>query len=140
MEKRVLKVRRSLVLSLAVLATASSALLAAQAKPVDLTGVWTGTLKPSDRDPGGAYLELKQKGATLTGTAGPAADRQVAIANGKVATVKGVTSVTFDAPQTSGAVLKFDLKVVEGRLKGPVTFESGGQKRGDAVLDVGRKK
>jgi hypothetical protein len=51
-----------------------------------------------------------------------------------------VTSVTFDATQPSGSVMKFDLKLVEGRLKGKVTLESNGQIRGQGTLDVGREK
>ena len=75
----------------------------------------------------------------MTGTAGPDADRQVAIANGKVSTVKGVTSVTFDATQPNGTVLKFDLKMVEGRLKGVARAEANGEKR-EMAIDVGRAK
>ena len=130
--------RKMLVCTVAVLIAAST-LSAFQAKPGDVTGVWTGTLTRSGGDPGGAHLDLKQKGAELTGTAGPGADRQVAIANGKVTTAKGVTSVTFDATQPNGMVMKFDLKVVEGRLKGNVTAEQSGKKI-EAVLDVGRAK
>ena len=130
--------RKILVVPVALLIAAST-LSAFQAKPVDLTGVWTGTFTPTGSEPGGAHLDLKQKGTELTGTAGPAAAQQTAIANGKVTTVKGVTSVTFDTTQSNGMVMKFDLKVVEGRLKGNVTAERDGQKR-DAVLDVGRAK
>ena len=130
--------RKMLVCTVALLIAAAT-LSAFQAKPGDVTGVWTGTLTRSGGDPGGAHLDLKQKGAELTGTAGPGADRQVAIANGKVSTVKGVTSVTFDATQPNGMVMKFDLKVVEGRLKGNVTAEQSGKKI-EAVLDVGRAK
>jgi hypothetical protein len=130
--------RKILVVPVALLIAAAT-LSAFQAKPVDLTGVWTGTFTRSGGQPGGAHLELTQKGASLTGTAGPSADRQNAIANGKVSTVKGVTSVTFDAPQANGPTMKFDLKVVEGRLKGNVTAEADGKKL-EAVLDVGRAK
>ena len=118
---------------------AASTLSAFQAKPVDLTGVWTGTLTRSTGEQGGAHLDLKQKGTELTGTAGPAADRQVPIANGKATTVKGVTSVTFDATQPNGMVMKFNLSVVDGRLKGKVTAEADGEKR-EGTLDVGRAK
>ena len=128
--------RNILVVPVALLIAAST-LSAFQAKPVDLTGVWTGTFTPKGDEPGGAHLDLKQKGAELTGTAGSRADRQSAIANGKVTTVKGVTSVTFDTTQPNGLVMKFDLKVVEGRLKGNVTAEQNGKKL-EAVLDVGR--
>jgi hypothetical protein len=63
----------------------------------------------------------------------------VEIANGKVTMVKGETSVTFDATQPDGTVMKFDLKVVEGRLKGKVTAEANGEKR-EGTIDVGRAK
>ena len=133
-----MSLRKLLVLPVALL-IAASAVSAFQAKPVDLTGTWTGTFTPSGGQPGGAHIVLKQKAAEVTGTAGPDADRQTAIANGKVATVKGVTSVTFDTTQGNGMVMKFDLKVVEGRLKGQATAEANGEKR-EAAIDVGRAK
>ena len=130
--------RKMLVLPVA-LAIAATSLSAFQAKPVDLTGLWTGTATPTSGQPGGAHMNLKQKGAEVTGTAGPDADRQAPLANGKVATVKGVTSVTFDVTQPSGVVLKFALRVVEGRLKGTATGEANGEKR-EMAIDVGRAK
>ena len=129
---------RKIVLPVLLLIAAST-LAAFQAKPVDVTGVWTGSFTPSTGGQGGAHMDLKQKGTEVTGTAGPAADRQVAIANGKVTTVKGVTSVTFDATQPNGMVMKFDLTVVDGRLKGKATAEANGEKR-EATIDVGRAK
>lgn len=84
------------------LLVAASTLSAFQAKPVLLTGVWTGALTRSDGS-SAAYLDLKQKDADVTGSAGPDTDRQSAIAHGKVETVKGVTTVTFDATQQNGS-------------------------------------
>lgn len=130
--------RKALVFPTALLIAASS-LSAFQAKPVDLTGVWAGTFTRSTGEQSEAHLDLKQKGAEVTGTAGPGPDRQVAIANGKVTTVKGVTTVTFDATQPNGMVMKFNLTVADGRLKGKATAEANGEKR-EAVIDVGRKK
>ena len=130
--------RRILVLPVALLIAASS-LSAFQSKPVDVTGVWAGTFAPTTGGQSEAHMDLKQKGAEVTGTAGPGLDRQVPIANGKVTTVKGVTSVTFDATPPNGRILKFDLKVVDGRLKGKATAESDGEKL-EAVIDVGRAK
>jgi hypothetical protein len=124
----------------AALLIAVATLSAVQAKPIDLTGVWTGTLTRSEGTAGTAHLDLKQKAADLTGTAGPAADRQSPIANGKITTVKDVTSITFDAAQPNGAVMSFDLKLVEGRLKGNVVLKLNGETRGEATLDVGREK
>jgi len=136
--EKIMTIRNSVALVAAVI-VAVSTLSAFQAKPVDLTGVWTGTLNRSEGS-GTAYLDLKLKDADLSGSAGPDADRQTAIAHGKVVTTEGVTSVTFDATQPSGAVMKFDLKLVEGRLKGKVTLERDGETRGEATLDVGREK
>ena len=130
---------RKIVALMAALLVAVTTLTAFQAKPVDLTGVWTGTLTRPENS-GSAYLDLKQTEAAVTGTAGPDANRQAAIANGKVATAKDVTSLTFEATQPNGAVMKFDLKLVEGRLKGRVTLEMNGQTLGEATLDVGRDK
>ena len=131
-------VRKRVAVVIALL-VAVSTLSAFQAKPTDLTGVWTGTLTRSDGGSSTAHLDLKQKEADLTGSAGPDADRQAAIAHGKVAIVEGVTGATFDATQPSGAVMKFDVKLVEGRLKGRVTMERDGQTL-EGTLDVGREK
>ena len=130
--------RKMLALPLALLVAAAT-LSAFQAKPVDLTGKWSGTFSRSTGQQAGAYLELKQKGAELTGTAGPRPEEQLTISKGKVTTVKGVTSVTFEATEPNGNVIKFDLKLVEGRLKGAVVTEVNGEKR-EATLDVGRTK
>jgi hypothetical protein len=130
--------RKNLVCSVALL-FAVSTLSAFQAKPVDLTGTWTGTFTPEGSDPGGAHLALKQKGAELTGTAGPTPEQQTAIANGKVTTVKGVTGAIFETTTPQGLLMRFDVKLTDGRLKGAVTAERDGQKR-NATLDVGRAK
>ena len=83
-------------------------------------------------------MDLKQKGEEVTGTVGETADRQLPIANGKITTVKGVTNVTFDVTPPSGIVLKLDLTVVEGELKGKARRELNGEKQ-EAVVDFERK-
>ena len=129
--------RKILVFPVALLIAAST-LSAFQAKP-DVTGVWAGSFTRSNGSQTEAHFNLKQSGEEVTGTAGPGLDRQVTISNGKVTTVKDVTSVTFDATQPNGLVMKFDLKLVEGRLKGKATAEADGQKR-EADIDVSREK
>lgn len=47
--------------------------------------------------------------------------------------------MTFDATQPGGQLTRFDLKFVEGRLKGKVTADVNGEKR-EATIDVGRSK
>ena len=131
--------RKMFVLPVALVIAVAS-LSAFQAKPVDVTGTWTGTFTRAPAgDQGEAHFDLKQKGETVTGKAGPGLDRLVDIANGKITTVKGVTNLTFEATQPNGVVLKFDLQVVEGRLKGKATGEANGEKR-EAAVDVGRAK
>lgn len=135
--------RRNLLALSAAALIAFANLSAFQAKPVDLTGTWTGTFTSTtstgepDEDP--AHLQLTQKGTELTGTGGPTPDRQMPIENGKVMTVKDVTSVTFQIKE-GDAPISFDLKLVEGRIKGKaVATMPNGTKR-EAVLDVGRAK
>jgi hypothetical protein len=114
-------------------------LSAFQTKPVDLTGVWAGTFSRPDGPQSEVHFDLKQKGEELTGTAGPRLDRQAAIANGKVTIAGDVTSVTFETTQPTGLVLRFALKLVDGRLKGTATAEANGEKR-EAAIDAGRPK
>ena len=112
----------------------SSVFLAEQA-PAPLTGNWDGTLtfmkdgKVADTDP--AYLVLKQDGKTVTGTAGPNAERQFPLTKVKfdlAKDAKEVTSLAFEVDAGS-LVIWFDLKHVNGVLKGTATGERGGDKQ-----------
>ena len=123
-------------LSMGVLLAASAP---AASQSVNVTGVWTGTFSFTGGEQRSAYLKLDQKDSEITGTAGPDADSQAAIAKGRIATVSGVTTVTFEVGQPDGPPLKFELEVVNGRLKGKATAEANGQKR-EAIVDVGRSK
>lgn len=113
-------------------------------KPIvaaSLTGTWTGTFKPTDGGSGReetAMLVLKQEGDVVTGTAGPGADQQMAIAKGKISTTKDGTAVTFDVVADSGTI-GFNLKLVDGHLKGSANAERDGQKR-TADVDLTRAK
>ena len=134
--------RKTLILPVAFVLAAST-LSAFQTKPVDVTGVWTGTFTPitateSSGQPTTLHLDLKQKGEEVSGTVGETPDRQLPIANGKVTTVKGVMSLTFDVTPPNGIVLKLDLTLVEGRLKGKARRELNGEKQ-EAAVDFGRK-
>jgi hypothetical protein len=137
-----MRLRHLLALSAAALIAAAN-LSAFQTKPVDLTGAWTGTFTSKtstgepDEDP--AYLQLTQNGAELTGTGGPTPARQMAIMNGKVATVKDVTTVTFQIVE-GDAPISFDLQFIDGRIKGKATATMPDGTKREAVLDVGRAK
>ena len=123
-------------------AVSSASAFQGPSKPVDLTGTWTGTFTSitttGEKDDDPAHLVLIQKGSELTGTGGQSPTRQMPIENGKVTTVKDVTTVTFSVTDDD-AKIAFDLKLVDGRLKGAAKAVVDG-KTLSAVLDVGRAK
>ena len=123
--------RRYLLSMLAAVVLVSSSGFAQQNAPPDLTGTWNGILTSAE-DPKGdaAVLILKQTGAERTGSGGPTLDRQLPmLKGGKVTTTKEVTSATF-AVGNETVTLSFDLKLVEGRLKGTIKAgRSDGQQR-----------
>jgi hypothetical protein len=102
----------------------------------NVTGKWTGsfaiTLDGETRDEK-AYLDLKQNGAELTGTGGPSADEQWPIQNGKVEGDK----LTFEV-QSGGPLIKFNLTLAEGHLKGEAKAEHEGRSM-KAAVDLQRK-
>lgn len=103
----------------------------------DLTGKWAGSFVISmdgETKDDAAYMVLTQKGTELTGTAGPNSDQQWPIAKGKVEGSK----VTFEV-NADGPVLKFELTLADGHLKGEAKAEQDGHTM-KAAVDVQRKK
>jgi hypothetical protein len=101
-----------------------------------VTGKWSGTFIVSmdgETKDDTAYMELTQTGTELTGTAGPNAEQQMPIQKGKVEGNK----LTFEV-QTGGPLIKFELTLVEGHLKGQAKAEQDGRTM-SAVVDVQRK-
>lgn len=88
----------------------------------DATGTWIGTFTPDGEAAGPAHLVLKQEGAKLTGTAGPRANEQREIQNGKAEDGR----LTFEVG-TEGATMKFVLKQDGDEIKGDVSRERDGQ-------------
>jgi len=103
----------------------------------DLTGKWAGsfiiTMDGETKDDA-AYMDLKQTGTELTGTAGPDASQQWPIAKGKVEGNKATFEVNADGP-----VLKFELTLADGHLKGDAKAEHDGHTM-KAAVDLQRKK
>ena len=109
----------------------------------DFTGKWSGSF--SGTDPNGSqmienvFLNFIHKGSELTGTAGPTAERQWKILNGKV----NGNAVTFEVQgggdTQGGPLLKFVLTFADGHLKGDVNAERGGEKM-SAKVDLTRVK
>jgi hypothetical protein len=124
---------KRLVSMIGVVVLLASALMAAE----DLTGKWSGsfiiTMDGETKDDS-AYMVLKQSGTELTGTAGPDADKQWAIQKGKIEGNK----VTFEV-QADGPLLKFELTLADGHLKGDAKAEHDGHSM-KAAVDVQRQK
>jgi hypothetical protein len=112
----------------------ASVLLAAD----DLTGKWSGsfviTFPDGETKDAIAFMDLKQKGAELTGTAGENPDKQWTIQKGKVEGNK----ITFEV-QTDEPLVKFELTLVDGHLKGEAKAEHEG-KSIKAAVDLQRQK
>ena len=85
----------------------------------DATGTWTGTLTRAEGEAGPAHLVLKQDGDKLTGTAGPDANEQRPILNGKVEN----GALTFELDNG----MKFVLKQDGDEITGEVSRERDGQ-------------
>ncbi len=81
-----------------------------------------------------AFMDLKQKGAELTGTAGPNPNQQWAIQKGKIEGNK----ITFEV-QSDEPLIKFELTLVDGHLKGEAKAEHEGKSM-KAVVDLQRQK
>jgi hypothetical protein len=79
------------------------------------------------------FMDLKHTGAALSGTAGPTAETQHPLSNGKV----NGNNVAFDV-SNEGITLKFTLVYAAGHLKGDVAGDFGGQKL-TAKIDAQRK-
>ena len=119
--------RRTLVL-LSLLTTillAAPPVVAQQKTAPDLTGTWTGKfgITNAGEKEESAYLILQQTGSDLSGSIGPTAERQQPLNKGKVTTTPEGTAVTFDTGRP-GHVITFDLKLVDGRLKGTARDET----------------
>ena len=110
-----------------------------QSQSTSLTGKWTGTLTrtaPDGRTQSIAFMfELTQKGKSLTGTAGPNAERQWKIEKGAVDGGK----VSFQVQQPEGPMRTFTLTLVKDRLQGEMLAEMNGQSF-TAKVDAGREK
>ena len=114
---------------LALIALAATMVIA-----TDATGTWTGTFIPEGGQQNTAHLVLKQEGDKVTGTAGPSADQQRPIQNGKAEN----GAVTFEVANDD-SVMKFRLKQQGDEITGDVTRERDGQTQ-KAKLAVKRAK
>jgi hypothetical protein len=93
---------------------------AARVSAVRAAGSWTGEweVDPDGRRGTPHHMVLEQEGQKVTGTAGPSADRQIAIANGKLAGDK----LTFDITIPYGPTIAFEFTLSGKTMSGTATF------------------
>lgn len=101
-----------------------AAALFAVAAAADVSGKWSGTFSPESGDQSSAYLVLKQSGSTVTGTAGPDADTQWTIKEGKIDGNKLTIEVTNPDDNT---VYKCTLTLDPHHMTGDVEATMQGQ-------------
>ena len=103
----------------------------------DLSGKWSGsflqTLPDGQKKDAQAFMDLKQSGTEITGTAGPSQNQQWGIRKGKVAGDK----ITFEIQSDGQPMISFELTLVDGHLKGEARAERDG-KTMTAILDLQR--
>ena len=112
-------------------------LAATLAAAADVSGNWAGKTRLSVNgrvEEDTMLLSLKQSGDRITGTAGPTAQQQAPIRNGKI---EG-NHLTFETPVPNG-VFQFAINLEEGHLKGDVIAEAQGQTI-KATLDATKVK
>lgn len=68
-------------------------------------------------------MNLRQHGAEITGTAGPDEEQQWPIANGRIDGGK----LSFEVLPPEAAAVRFDLRVVDGRLQGETRAQGQGR-------------
>jgi hypothetical protein len=112
------------------------AALAILAMAADVSGTYSGTFKPEGENESGAFAHIKQTGSDITGTVGPAEDKQWTIAKGKIQGNK----VTFEVQNPEGPLFKMDLTVEGDRISGDVsaTAQNGSPMR--ARIDLAKVK
>jgi len=89
-----------------------------------VTGTWSGKWDlPAAAGDQPHYMVLQQQGDTVSGTAGPSADQQFDIRDGKAAGDK----LTFEVALPDGQVMRFEFKVEGETLTGQAQIEAGGR-------------
>jgi hypothetical protein len=103
----------------------------------NFTGKWSGsfliTRPDGETKDSRVFMDLKQNGTELTGTAGPGPEEQWPIVKGKVEGNKLIFEVQSDKP-----LIKFELTLVDGHLKGEAKAEHEGNSL-KAAVDMERK-
>ncbi len=105
----------------------------------DVSGKWSGSFDVTGPDgetkADTAFLNLKQDGGKITGTAGPNEEHQMTI---KTGTIDG-DKIALEVELEDGNLLTFDLVLADEHIKGNAKGDMGGEKM-TAKIDVTRVK
>lgn len=100
-------------------------LFAAMSFGADVTGTWSGPMqmtRDGETRDDSAHLVLTQKGAEITGTAGPNAEKQMPIAKGSIE--GDAIKLEVDGPNGAGKFV-LRLKVDGEKMTGDLATEGG---------------
>ena len=104
----------------------------------ELTGKWSGSFDITDEQgetkADTAYLNLKEAGGSVTGTAGPNEEKQFSLRNGKLDGRK----LTFEVVMEDGGVLTFDLTFDGTSIQGSCTGTGNGGEKMSAKVNLKR--
>jgi len=104
----------------------------------ELTGKWSGsfdiTTPDGETKADTAYMDLKEKSGEVTGTAGPAVDKQWTLRKGKLDGQK----LTFELPTDDGKLLIFDLTFDGTAIQGTCAGKGDGGEKMSAKLNLKR--
>jgi len=104
----------------------------------ELTGKWSGsfdiTNSEGETKADSAYMDLKETGSAVTGTAGPNSEKQWSLRKGKL---EG-QNLTFEVAMDDGGVLAFELTFDGTSIQGTCTGTGGGGEKMSAKVNLKR--
>lgn len=104
----------------------------------ELTGKWSGSFDITNSDgetkADTAYMDLKETGGTVSGTAGPDSEKQWSLRKGKLDGQK----LTFEVAMEDGGVLAFELTFDGTSIQGSCTGTGNGGEKLSAKVNLKR--
>jgi len=103
----------------------------------ELTGKWSGSFDITNEQgtkPDTAYMDLKESGGAVTGTAGPNEEKQFSLRKGKLDGQK----LTFEVVMDDGGVLAFELSFDGTSIQGSCTGTGDGGEKLSAKVNLKR--
>ena len=104
----------------------------------ELSGKWSGsfdiTNEQGETKADTAYVDLKESGGSVTGTAGPNSEKQWPLRKGKLDGQK----LTFEVEMEDGGVLVFELTFDGTSIQGSCTGTGNGGEKMSAKLNLKR--